>query len=127
MLAHGIHHQGHPPRRRRRHRVGRVRDVGHAHHVFAGVLTDTELDGDTRVVTFANGFVAELIVDLDDDARRIAYAVVDGPFQHHHASMEVIADPTAGAASCGSPTSSPTTSPRWWRARRPGATRCSAR
>lgn len=75
-----------------------LRDVGQVHRLFAGVLTDAQLDGDTRVVTFANGFVArERIIDIDDDARRVAYAVVDGPFQHHHASMAVFADPGGGS------------------------------
>ena len=75
-----------------------LRDVGHAHHLFAGVLTDTQLDGDARVVTLRQRLRRrERIVDLDDDARRIAYAVVDGPFEHHHASMEVIADPDGGS------------------------------
>ena len=43
---------------------------------------------DTRVVTFANGLVVhERIVDVDDDARRLAYTVLDGPFTHHHATF----------------------------------------
>jgi hypothetical protein len=69
-----------------------VRDVGAVHErLVPGVLTDSVLDGDARVVTFANGFVArEIVVDLDDEARRFAYAVVDGPFSHHHASMQVV-------------------------------------
>ena len=71
-----------------------VRDVGHPHHLFAPVLTDAHLDGDARVVTFANGMtVREQIVDLDDEARRFAYSVVDGPFDHHHASFAVRAEP----------------------------------
>jgi hypothetical protein len=76
-----------------------VRDVGQVHErLCPGVVTDAHLDGDARVVTFADGFVArELIVDLDDDARRFAYAVVDGPFTHHHASMHVTAEPGGGS------------------------------
>jgi hypothetical protein len=76
-----------------------VRDVGHVHErLCPGVLTDAHLDGDARVVTFADGFVArELIVDVDDSARRFAYAVVDGPFTHHHASMQVVAEPSGGS------------------------------
>ena len=54
------------------------------------MLTDARLDGDERVVTFANGMVVrELIVDVDDAARRLAYSVVDGPFTHHHATFTV--------------------------------------
>jgi hypothetical protein len=72
-----------------------LRDVGNVHErLCPGVLTDAHLDGDARVVTFANGFVArELIVDIDAQARRVAYAVVGGPFSHHHASMQVRAEP----------------------------------
>ena len=73
-----------------------VRDVGNAHvRLVPGVLVDAFLDGDSRVVTFANGAVIrELIVDLDDGARRFAYAVTDGPLQatHHHATMQVVAE-----------------------------------
>jgi len=72
-----------------------LRDVGNAHHVFGPVLTDCRLDDDaTRVVTFADGMVVhERIVDVDDDARRLAYTVLDGPFTHHHATFQVTAEP----------------------------------
>ena len=68
-----------------------VRDVGAVHRrLVPGVLTDARLDGDARVVTFANGLVArELIVSLDDERRRLAYAAVGGRASHHHASMQV--------------------------------------
>ena len=67
-----------------------VRDVGAVHRrLVPGVLTDARLDGDARVVTFANGLVArELIVSLDDE-RRLAYAAVGGRASHHNASMQV--------------------------------------
>jgi hypothetical protein len=72
-----------------------VRDVGNVHErLVPGVLVDAYLDDDSRVVTFANGAVIrELIVDLDDAAKRFAYAVTDGPLQavHHHATMQVVA------------------------------------
>ncbi|HEV7990951.1 MAG TPA: SRPBCC family protein [Gemmatimonadaceae bacterium] len=68
-----------------------VRDVGNAHRLFRGVLVDARLEGDARVVTFANGMVLrELIVDVDDDARRLVYASVGGRTSHHNASMQVI-------------------------------------
>jgi carbon monoxide dehydrogenase subunit G len=69
-----------------------VRDVGAVHRRMApGFLTDTVMDGDARVVTFANGLVArELIVDVDDDARRFVWAVVGSArLTHHNASMQV--------------------------------------
>jgi len=70
-----------------------LRDVGRPHLLFRGVLTDARLDGDERVVTFANGMVVrELIVEVDDAARRLAYSVVDGPFTHHHATFTVRAE-----------------------------------
>jgi hypothetical protein len=69
-----------------------IRDVGRPHErITPGVLTDASFDGTTRTVTFADGFVAtERIVDVDDDRRRLAYAVVGGPFEHHHATMQVV-------------------------------------
>ena len=72
-----------------------VRDVGAPHTRLApGFLSDCRLDGDARVVTFANGLVArERIVDVDDEARRLAWAVVDSPrLSHHNASMQVFGD-----------------------------------
>jgi carbon monoxide dehydrogenase subunit G len=76
-----------------------LRDVGNAHRVFAGVLTDARMDGDgARIVTFANGLsVRELIVTIDDAHRRCAYTVVGSGASHHHASFQVFDD---GAAGC---------------------------
>lgn len=69
-----------------------LRDVGAVHRRLApGFVTDTRLDGDARIVTFANGLV-ELVVDVDDKARRVAYAVVGGRLSHHHATMQLIAE-----------------------------------
>jgi hypothetical protein len=72
-----------------------VRDVGAVHQrLVPGVLVDARLDGDARVVTFADGLVVrEVVVDVDDDQRRFCYTVVDGPFAHHNASMHVGAGP----------------------------------
>jgi hypothetical protein len=70
-----------------------IADVGAVHRRLArGFVVDTQLDGDGRVVTFENGFVArEILVDVDDSGRRLAYAVVESPLgmRHHHATMEV--------------------------------------
>lgn len=70
-----------------------VRDVGAVHRrLVPGFVTDTYLDGDARVVTFANGLVLrERIVDIDDPARRLVYASVGGRATHHQASMQVFA------------------------------------
>jgi carbon monoxide dehydrogenase subunit G len=72
-----------------------VRDVGAVHERLApGFVVDTRLEGDARVVTFGNGLVArELIVDVDDEARRLAWAVVGSRrLTHHNASMQVFDD-----------------------------------
>jgi hypothetical protein len=61
--------------------------------VAPGFLVDARLEGDARVVTFANGLVArELIVDVDDKARRLVWAAVGGRLTHHNASMQVFAE-----------------------------------
>jgi hypothetical protein len=67
------------------------RDVGAIHTRLAkGFVTNTKLEGDTRLVTFANGIVArERIVDLDDTKRRLAYSVIEGRPSHHHATFQV--------------------------------------
>jgi carbon monoxide dehydrogenase subunit G len=68
-----------------------IRDVGALHtRLVAGFVTDCRLEGDARVVTFANGVVArELIVDLDDGARRLAWSARGGRLTHHNASVQV--------------------------------------
>lgn len=68
-----------------------VRDVGAVHKRLApGFVTDTKRDGDARIVTFGNGLVArELIVDVDDAARRLVWSVVGGRMTHHNASLQV--------------------------------------
>lgn len=71
-----------------------VRDVGAVHkRLVPRLLVDARLEGDVRVATWANGMVVrELIVDIDDDARRFAYAAVGGRMTHHNASMQVFPD-----------------------------------
>jgi carbon monoxide dehydrogenase subunit G len=71
-----------------------IRDVGAVHtRLMPGVLVDTRMDGDARVVTFASGLeVRERIVTIDDDARRLAYASVGGRATHHNASFQVFAN-----------------------------------
>ena len=71
-----------------------VRDVGAIHTRLApGFVVDTRLEEGARVVTFGNGLVVrELIVDVDDKARRLAWSVVGGSFSHHNASLQVFPD-----------------------------------
>src|SRR5262249_32858723 len=76
-----------------------VRDVGALHtRLVPGFVVDTRLEADARVVTFGNGMVVrELIVDLDDEARRLAWSARGGRLTHHNASGQVFAD---GARRC---------------------------
>jgi hypothetical protein len=77
-----------------------VADVGAVHRrLCPGVLVDARAEDGGRVVTFAGGAqVRERVVDLDPATRRFVYTVVQGTlaFEHHQASMQVVAD---GAAS----------------------------
>jgi hypothetical protein len=76
-----------------------IRDVGAVHKRLApGFVVDTRMDGDARIVTFANGIVArEVIVDVDDAARRLVWSVVGGRMTHHNASLQVFAGSEGGA------------------------------
>jgi hypothetical protein len=71
-----------------------VRDFGAVHTRLApGFVTDARLDGDTRIVTFANGTVArEQLIDCDEARRRLVYAIVSERVSHYSASVQVTAD-----------------------------------
>ena len=71
-----------------------VRDFGAVHRRLApGFALDAHLDGEARVVTFANGTVArELLVDCDDTRQRLVYAVISERVNHYNASVQVISD-----------------------------------
>jgi carbon monoxide dehydrogenase subunit G len=82
-----------------------LRDFGALHRrLVPGFVTDAQLDGDdTRIVTFFNGVVArEVLVGVDDDARRIAYSVVESPLgaTHYNGSAQVLAEGDGDGASC---------------------------
>jgi carbon monoxide dehydrogenase subunit G len=76
-----------------------LRDVGALHRRLApGFVTGVRLEEGARVVTFGNGLVArELIVDVDDEARRLAWSVVGGRMTHHNASAQVFPDGEGGS------------------------------
>jgi len=76
-----------------------VRDFGALHtRLVPGFVRDTKLDGEARIVSFANGTTArELLVDCDDERRRLVYAVVSERVSQHSASVQIVAD---GAARC---------------------------
>ena len=71
-----------------------LRDWGAVHRrLVPGFVVDARLEGEDRIVTFFNGSVVrEVLVDLDDEARRLVWSVADGPYTHHNASAQVFAD-----------------------------------
>ena len=76
-----------------------MRDVGALHtRLCPGFVVDTKMDGpDARIVTFANGRTArELIVSVDDDRRRVAWAIVGGSFVHYNGAAQVTPQPAGG-------------------------------
>ena len=76
-----------------------LRDFGALHtRLVPGFVTDTQLVGDVRTVSFANGTVArETLVDCDDKRRRLVYAITSERVKQHSASVQVFAE---GDARC---------------------------
>ncbi|MBV8697543.1 MAG: SRPBCC family protein [Bradyrhizobium sp.] len=76
-----------------------LRDFGALHtRLVPGFVRETKLDGEARIVSFAGGTVArELLVDCDDERRRLVYAVVSERVKQHSASVQVFAE---GETSC---------------------------
>jgi hypothetical protein len=68
-----------------------LRDFGAIHVRLApGFVTDARLDGPDRVVTFFTGTtLREVLVDLDDESRRLAWSIVDPPYTHHNGVAQV--------------------------------------
>jgi Polyketide cyclase / dehydrase and lipid transport len=71
-----------------------IRDVGAIHErLVPGFVVDCKLEGDSRIVTFANGMVVrELIVDVDDKTCRHSWSARGEPLTHHNASIQVFSD-----------------------------------
>jgi uncharacterized protein YndB with AHSA1/START domain len=71
-----------------------LRDWGALHtRLVPGFATDVRLDGPDRIVTFFNGATArEVLVTLDDTARRLVWSIVDGPYTHHNGAAQVLLD-----------------------------------
>lgn len=70
-----------------------ARDVGQVHkRLVPGFLTDVrlELDKNERIVTFYDGTTArERMISVDDAAHRVAWTIIDGPFEHHNGVAQV--------------------------------------
>jgi Polyketide cyclase / dehydrase and lipid transport len=76
-----------------------VADFGALHRrLVPGFVLETRLDGDARIVTFANGTVVrELLVDCDHARRRLVYAVISERIKQHSTSVQVVAEGEAGS------------------------------
>src|ERR1700732_518729 len=74
-----------------------VRDFGAPQtRLVPGFVLDARLDGEARIVSFANGTVArELLVDCDHARRRLVYAVISERLTQYSASVQVFADTEA--------------------------------
>jgi carbon monoxide dehydrogenase subunit G len=70
-----------------------LRDFDALHErLVCGFVTACESDGRERVLTFFNGMVVrELLVGIDDDHRRLTYAITEG-FTHYQGTAEVVPD-----------------------------------
>jgi hypothetical protein len=68
-----------------------LRDVGALHtRLVVGFVVDTRLEPGARIVTFKNGMVVrELIVTIDDSARRLVWSAVTPSLTHYNASNQV--------------------------------------
>jgi len=72
-----------------------VRDIGALHTRLApGVVLNTELvanaDPPVRHVTFANGTILrETIVAIDDERKRLVWAIDGSPVEHHNGALQV--------------------------------------
>ncbi len=56
-----------------------------------GFAVGTEVEERDRLVTFFNGTVyRERTIDVDEAARRLVWSIVDGPYEHHNASAQVL-------------------------------------
>lgn len=69
-----------------------LRDWGALHERLAvGFVTDCRQEGSARIVTFASGAVlCEEILGCDEEHRRLAWSIVDGPYTHHNGAAEVL-------------------------------------
>ncbi|MFN0220682.1 MULTISPECIES: SRPBCC family protein [Paenibacillus] len=77
-----------------------VRDVGAVHYrLVPGYTENTVMNGHERTLLFQGGFAREFIVSIDEEERRMAYAVKEGrmPLLHHHATFQVFPNDNNGS------------------------------
>jgi hypothetical protein len=72
-----------------------MRDIGALHtRLVPGFVIDTQLEGDARIVTFANGSkVRERIVTIDNDVRRLVWSATGDLLTHHNGAAQIEEDP----------------------------------
>jgi hypothetical protein len=75
-----------------------LRDIGALHtRLVPGFVVDTRLEPGARIVTFSNGMVArEVIVDIDDQAKRVVWSATGESLTHHNASAQAFAGENGG-------------------------------
>ena len=68
-----------------------VRDFDHVDkRLVPGFVVEVQAEEGARYLTFANGAKArELLVSVDDNLRRLAYAIPNGSFKTYSASLQV--------------------------------------
>jgi carbon monoxide dehydrogenase subunit G len=67
-----------------------VRDVGALDRVARGVVKESRMEGDIRVIVYDNGIVVrEWIVDIDDTHRRLAVTASGGRIAHLQSTVQV--------------------------------------
>ncbi|THD42452.1 MAG: SRPBCC family protein [Bradyrhizobium sp.] len=76
-----------------------IADVGALHtRLVPGFVVATKLEGDARIVTFANGMIArEPIVASDAVARRLVWTSEGGRATHYNAAVQALPEPAGGA------------------------------
>ena len=70
----------------------RHHDVGALHtRLVPGFVVDTVLDGDARMVTFANGMVIhEPIIAIDEEHQRLVWSADDPRFEHYNGAAQAV-------------------------------------
>jgi len=72
-----------------------LRDWAALHErLVPGFAVGVQVEGRDRLVTFFNGTVyRERIIDVDPAAQRLVWSIVEGPYEHHNASAQVLDEP----------------------------------
>jgi hypothetical protein len=68
-----------------------LRDVGALHtRLVPGFVVDTKMDGEVRIVTFANGMVVrEPIISIDETERRVCWTALGTAMTHYNGSFQL--------------------------------------